>query len=198
MPRIMKQGLSPDEIQKIFTADNPPRWGELLDTAGNENVMVYTRDDESGAADMLAAFVFRKAADLKGNRVTGEDEMINSIRNNLFAVGFCNLSFAFSMPSGEKAENIQIIPFDLDFDNLIDRSEIPFKNLEVAHRSIWLGIYPECLCRELTLGSLGKPEDPAIIEFMHYVLTSGQEIVKEAGLCELNAIYLRFAGESLD
>jgi len=196
--RIMKQGLSPDEIQKVFTAEKPPRWGELLDTTGKENVVVYTRADESGAADMLAAFVFRKAADLKGNRVTGDDGMINSIRNNPFSLGFCNLSFAFSMPSGERAENIQIVPFDLDFDNLIGRIEMPFQNLEVAHRSIWLGIYPENLCRELTLGSLGKPTDPAVIEFLHYVLTNGQEIVKEAGLCELSNFYIRFARESLE
>jgi len=102
------------------------------------------------------------------------------------------------MPSGERAENIQIVPFDLDFDNLIGRIEMPFQNLEVAHRSIWLGIYPENLCRELTLGSLGKPTDPAVIEFLHYVLTNGQEIVKEAGLCELSNFYIRFARESLE
>jgi len=198
MARITKQGLSPDEIQKLFTSDKPPRWGELLDTAGTEDITVYTRADESGAADMLASFVFRKALDLKGIKVTGDDEMINSVRNNPLSVGFCNLSFAFSKPTGERIENIQIIPFDLDFDNSIGRIEMPFKNLEVAHRSIWLGIYPENLCRELTLGLLGKPKDQAIIEFLNYILTDGQEIVKEAGLCELNSIYLRYALESLE
>jgi phosphate transport system substrate-binding protein len=198
LPRIMKQGLSPDEIQRVFTADKPLTWGELLDTSGKDNVMVYTRADESGAADMLAAFVFRKASDLKGNRVTGDDAMINSIRDNPFSLGFCNLSFAFHKPSGDRVENIQIIPFDLDYDNLIGKIEMPFLNLEIAHRSIWLGIYPENLCRELALGTLGKPTDPSIIAFLNYVLASGQEIVKEAGLCELNSVYLRFARESLE
>jgi phosphate transport system substrate-binding protein len=198
MTRIMKQGLSPDEIQKLFTVDNPPGWGELLDTAGKESVMVHIRGDESGAADMLAGFIYRKASDLKGIRVTGDDEMINSIKNNPLAIGFCNFSFAFSLPSGEREENIQIIPFDLDFDNSINRSEMPFQNLEVAHRSIWLGIYPENLCRELTLGSIGKPQDPVIIAFLNYVLTDGQEVIKEAGLCELNSIYLKYARESLE
>ena len=147
---------------------------------------------------MLAGFIYRKASDLKGNRVTGDDEMINSVKNNPLAIGFCNFSFAFSLPSGERADNIQIIPFDLDFDNSINRSEMPFQNLEVAHRSIWLGIYPENLCRELTLGYLGKPEDPLIVAFLNYVLTDGQEVIKETGLCELNSIYLRYARESLE
>ena len=61
MTRIMKRGFSPDEIQKLFTVDNPPGWGELLDTAGKESVMVHIRGDESGAADMLAGFIYRKA-----------------------------------------------------------------------------------------------------------------------------------------
>lgn len=38
--------------------------------------------------------------------------------------------------------------------------------LETAHRSVWLGVYPENLCRELTLGSMCKPDDPAILAFL--------------------------------
>jgi len=38
--------------------------------------------------------------------------------------------------------------------------------IKPAYRGIWLGIYPEVLCRELTLASLGKPTDPAIVEFL--------------------------------
>ena len=197
LPRMMKQGLSPDEVQQLFTAETPPLWGKLLDTSGNDKPVVYTSSDPSGAADMLAGFCYRKASDLKGIGVTGDNEMISSVRSNPMAVGFCNLSFAFSVPSGERVENIQIIPFDLDFDNSIGRTEKPFQNLDVAHRSIWLGIYPENLCRELTIGSMGKPINPAIVGFLNYVLSEGQEIIKERGLCELNNVYIRYAKESL-
>ena len=44
-------------------------------------------------------------------------------------------------------------------------SLISFANLEEAHRSLWLGFYPDDLCRELTIGSLGKPTDPAVVAF---------------------------------
>jgi phosphate transport system substrate-binding protein len=195
--KLMRQGLSTDELQKLFTSDTPLKWGEILDTTGNEKADVYTRADESGAADMFAEFLYRKASDLKGKKVTGDYDMIRSIQQNPLAIGFCNFSFAFDAVTGEKTENIQIIPFDLDFDNKIDRQEIPFKNIEVAHRSIWLGIYPESLCRELTIGSLGKPTDPAIIEFLWYAVSDGQISVKEMGLCELNNVYIRYSQESL-
>ncbi len=195
--RLLRQGLSPDEMQKIFTSDKPLTWGELLDTTGNEKAIAYSRADESGAADMFARFFFKTAADLKGIKVTGDNEMIKSIQQNPLAVGFCNFSFAFDAASGERQENIQVLPFDLDYDNEIDRKETPFKNLEIAHRSIWLGIYPENLCRELSIGSIGKPSDPAIVEFLKYILSEGQETVQEKGLCKLNDVYLRFGLESL-
>jgi phosphate transport system substrate-binding protein len=195
--RLLSQGLSTDEMQKLFTSDTPLKWGEILDTAGNEKAVVYSRADESGAADMFAEFLYRKASDLKGKKVTGDFEMISSIEKDPLAIGFCNFSYAFEPATGAKKDKIQIIPFDLDFDNKIDRKEVPFRNIEVAHRSIWLGIYPESLCRELTIGSLGKPTDKAVIEFLRFILADGQERVKEMGLCELNNVYIRYGQESL-
>ncbi|MCJ7449800.1 MAG: substrate-binding domain-containing protein [Bacteroidales bacterium] len=195
--KILKQGLSPDEFQRIFTGDKPVLWGELLDTVGNDKPIVYSRADESGAAEMLAGFIFKEQSDLKGIKVTGDDEMIKSIQKNPLAIGFCNFSFAFDIPTGERKENIQIVPFDLDYDNKIERKEMPFKNLEVAHRSIWLGFYPESLCRDLSIACLGKPSDPLITEFLKYVLSDGQENVQESGLCKLNNVYIRSGLESL-
>jgi phosphate transport system substrate-binding protein len=197
LQRLLKQGLSPDELQKVFTSEVPVSWGELLDTTGNSKAAVFSRADESGAADILAKLFFREAEDLKGTKVTGDEEMIRSIQQNPLGIGFCNFSFAFNSGTGERMENIQVIPFDLDFDNKINRKETPFQNLEAAHRSIWMGIYPENLCRDLTIGSLGKPTDPAVIEFLRYILSDGQEYVAETGLCKLNSIYTGFALENL-
>jgi len=198
LAKLLKQGLSPDEFQKMFTADKPVKWSEFLDTTGTEKVIVFSRADESGASDMLAKFLFKSSADFRGTKVTGDYEMIKSIQDNTMALGFCNFSFAFNGQNGERTDNIQVIPFDLDYDNNVDRKEIPFKNLDEAHRSVWLGIYPDMLCRELTFGSLGKPTDPAIIEFLKYVLTDGQEEVKNAGLCKLNDVYVKYSLEFLE
>jgi hypothetical protein len=71
--------------------------------------------------------------------------------------------------------------------------EAPFRNLEEAHRSLWLGFFPEQLCRELTLGSVGKPTDPAIVEFLYYVLGNGQSEVEKTGFCPLNNGYINYA-----
>lgn len=191
--KIMDQGISPDEFIHIFASDRKFTWGEILDTNARDKINVYTRADESGAAEIWAAFLYKKASDLRGIGITGDDEMIKSIQEDPLAIGFCNFSYAFDVSTGERKKDIQIIPTDLDFDNKIDRVEVPFKNLEEAHRSLWLGFFPEQLCRELTLGSLGKPTNPAIIEFLYFVLGEGQSSVKKTGFCPLNNVYINYS-----
>ena len=195
LKKILAQGISPDKFLKVFTGDNLFTWGEMLDTNLKVKVPVFIRNDESGAADVFAGFLNKESSDLKGTGVTGDVEMIKSIQNNPLAIGFCNFSYAFDVATGDQTKDIQIIPTDLDYDKKIDRKEIPFNNLEKAHRGLWLGIYPKNLCRELTIASIGKPNDPAIVEFLKYVLTEGQNDIKTTGLCELNEVYI---GYSLD
>jgi phosphate transport system substrate-binding protein len=191
--KILTMGLSPDEFMHIFTSGKQMTWGEVLGTDSKDKITVYTRADESGAADMWAGFIYKKSSDLMGIGVTGDDEMIKNIQENPLAIGFCNFSYAFDTSTGERVKDIQIVPSDLDFDNKIDRVEAPFINLEEAHRCMWLGFYPDQLCRELTLGSVGKPTDPAILEFLYYVLGEGQSSVKKVGFCPLNNVYVNYA-----
>jgi phosphate transport system substrate-binding protein len=197
LKRVLERGLSPDMFLKVFTSNKPVTWGELLDTIKKEDVLVFTRKDESGAAEVFAAFINKESGDLKGKGVIGDDEMIKSIQDNPLAVGFCNFSYAFNAATGEQIKDIQVIPADLDYDHKIDRKEIPFSNLDKAHRGLWLGLYPKNLCRELSIGSLGKPADQAIVEFLKFVLTEGQATINESGLCELNDVYIKNSLENL-
>lgn len=191
--RILKMGLNPEEFYKVFISNKPVTWGELLDTAGKEKVEVFTRSDESGAAVVFAEFLNKESADLKGIGVSGDDEMIKSIQGNPFAIGYCNFSYAFDPSTGDRMKDIQIVPADLNYNNKIESKEIPFSNLEKAHRGLWLGLYPRVLCRELSFGSLGKPDDIAVTEFLKYVLTEGQSDIRASGLCELNDVYVGYS-----
>lgn len=194
---LLDQGLSTDEFLRIFTSGNVLTWGEILKAGYKEQVNVFTRGDESGAADIWAGFIYRDRTALKGTGVEGDDEMIRRIQGDRFAIGYCNLSYAFDS-LGKRISGIQIVPVDLDFDNKVGRSENPFKDLETAHRSLWLGYYPKSLCRELAVCSLGKPADLLIIEFLRYVLGEGQRSIKKAGFCELNNVYIRHSLQNLE
>ncbi len=195
--RILERGITPEKLIRLFTGNQSMSWGELIDSTVKEKAVVYTREDESGAAAVWAGFLWKKSTDLKGIKVTGDDEMIKSIQGNPLAIGYCNFSYAFTPGTGDRIKDIQVIPIDLDFDRKIDRKELPFSNINKAHRGLWLGYYPKNLTRELTFGSIGKPSDPAILEFLNYTLTAGQSMVSSSGFCELNDVYIKNALEKL-
>lgn len=194
---IVEHGITPAKLIKLFTGNDPVTWGELLDTISKEKAVVYTRDVSSGAAVIWADFLWKESPDLKGKVVGGDHEMIKNIQENIYSIGYCNFSYAFDSVSGERVKDIQVLPIDLDFDRKIDKKEIPFINIHKAHRGLWLGYYPKNLTRELTIGSIGKPTDPAIIAFLNYALTAGQASVGSSGFCELNDIYIRSAQAKL-
>lgn len=191
LKRILERGITPEKLIRLFTGDKPMTWGELLDTTVKERAVVYTRADESGAAVVWAGFLWKESTDLKGNKVTGDEEMIKSILGNSLAIGYCNFYYAFDPGTGDRIKDIQVMPIDLNFDRIIDRKEVPFSNIKKAHRGLWLGYYPKNLTRELTFGSIGKPTDPVILEFLNYALTTGQAAVASSGFCELNDVYIK-------
>jgi phosphate transport system substrate-binding protein len=195
--RILQHGITPEKLIRLFTVNEPITWGELLDTISKENVIIYNRSDESGAAVVWANFLWKESSSLIGKKVVGDEEMIKSIQSHKYSIGFCNFAYAFTPGTGERVSDIQIVPIDLDFDKTIDKKEIPFSNINKAHRGLWLGYYPKNLSRELNFGSIGKPTDPAITEFINYTLTSGQAEVGVSGFCELNDVYIANAREKL-
>lgn len=195
--RLLRRGLSPDEFRLLFSGEPGITWGKLLDTSVNLKPEVYIRDYQAGATEIFARFLSLNANDLTGTIRDSDEEIIASVAASKLAIGFCNFSYAFDPASGQKTAGIQVLPVDIDDDNSINRKEFPFENLNVAHRSIWMGIYPDALCRELTIGSLGKPQDELTRQFLIFVLSEGQKMVTSMGLCELNSIYIGFALESL-
>jgi phosphate transport system substrate-binding protein len=195
--RILERGITPEKLIRLFAVNKSVTWGELLDTTSKEKAVVYTRSDESGAAVIWANFLWKESKDLIGKKVVGDEEMIKSIQADKFGIGFCNFAYAFTPGTGDRVTDVQVLPIDLDFDKSIDKKEIPFSNINKAHRGFWLGYYPKNLTRELCLGSQGKPTDPAIIEFINYTLTKGQAEVGSSGFCELNDVYIKNARERL-
>jgi phosphate transport system substrate-binding protein len=195
--RILERGITPEKLIRLFTGEKSMTWGELLDTTVKDKAIVYTRSDESGAAVVWANFLWKESTDLKGIKVTGDGEMIKSVQGNPLAMGYCNFSYAFETGTGGRIKDIQVMPIDLNFDRIIDRKEVPFTNINKAHRGLWLGYYPKNLTRELTFGSIGKPTDPAILEFLYYTLTVGQAEVASSGFCELNDVYINYSLDNL-
>jgi phosphate transport system substrate-binding protein len=194
---ILEKGLDPKILAQLFIGENPMTWGELLGTSSGEKVNVFTRGDVSGAASLWASFLFGTQDDLNGTKVVGDAEMVQKIQADKFAIGYCNLNYAYDNVTRERKENIQVVPIDLDYDRKISSANQPYETLEKIHRSIYLGLYPHALCRKLCLVSDGRPTDPLLLDFLRWTLTEGQAVVSPTGYCEFNNAEKKVALEIL-
>jgi len=190
LEEILKRGFKQAELVKIFTFDKPNKWKDYFDNAKDEPINVYVRSDKSGAASVWANFLFCKEEDLKGTKCDGDPAIIEAISKDILGFSFSNLNYAFDDRTLELNPNLRIIPIDLNNNGKIDSKEELANNLIDFERNVWAGKYPKCLCRYLHLATLTKPTNPAIIEFLNFTQTKGQEIVSQSGLCKLNTIEL--------
>jgi phosphate transport system substrate-binding protein len=194
---LLTRGIDPQKLQMVFTVEDLT-WGEVLDTVSKEKLRPYTRGDVSGAAEIWANFIWKTQADLKGKLVYGDEDMIKRIQQDKYAIGYCNLGYAYDRASGKRLENIQVVPLDLDFDAKVDRKEQPYETIDRIHRAIWLGLYPMSLCRYLSFVVKQDVKDTLIRDFLNWSLTQGDSCVKSTGYCDLNHVEKRLAMDALN
>jgi len=196
--RILVRGIDPRMLQMIFTRERKMTWGEVVDTVSQEKLKVFTRADRSGAAEVWANFIWKTQADLKGTQVTGDEEMIRRVQENRFGIGYCNLSYAYDRVTGLQQKNIQVVPLDLDYDAVVDRKEQPYVTLEKIHRAIWLGLYPNQLCRSLSFVFSKNVRDTLIWDYLNWSLIHGDSSAKNSGFCILNDVEKRISFDALN
>jgi phosphate transport system substrate-binding protein len=194
---LMANGLNTAQLQEIFTAENPVKWSDYVKNATDKNMAVYTRSDESGAADVFARFLNCSRGDLRGTPLEGDENMVKNIQQNNYSIGFCNLNYAFDLENGKKVDRIQILPLDLNFNGKIDFKEKMADSLYIFQRNIWALKFPRNLCRTLYVVSPNLPEDENKL-FLKWILTEGQDYIEKFGFCELNSFEITYKLKTLE
>lgn len=201
LDEIQKKGITPQQFQYLFTSGERITWGKLLGKEYRNDVVIYTRYDKSGAAEIWARFFWKTQDDLKGLPVMGEDEMIKRIQSTPLAIGYCNLINAFNPVSKKLLENIAIVPLDVDFNGVADTEDAKdMKDIRLSEfqRFIMRGKYPSALCRQLSVAVIKSDLNPLLNTFLVYILTDGQKVVHLNGYRALNRFQLRNAYMKLE
>lgn len=189
---IRQKGLTQTQLADIFTSGKTFKWSELLDTAGSEQVHVYTRSDAAGAADTWAAYLNGgHQENIKGIGIYGDPGLADAVAKDPLGIGFNNTGFVYNIKTGQKNPGLDVLPLDLNGDRQIERDENFYGNIDSVMQAIAAGKYPSPPARPLYFISKGKPTNPKIIAFLKWVLTDGQAFVKEAGYVQLDANTLK-------
>lgn len=182
--QINKRGISPGQFSGIYTEPGMLTWGKVLETGDNTTVNCYCLDNESLEFSLSQ---FLHAENLRSNvmKVKDNSELIEHIKNDKYAIGFCRLSGMIDFEQHSVIEGLQIVPVDVNGNGVLEHNENIYSCLNDFTRGVWIGKYPGSLCRNIHIVSSEAPVDVKEKGFISWILSGGQDYISEAGFSEL-------------
>jgi len=182
---ILEKGFTREIFSEIYLKDQTHTWGEFLDMDNPSRINVYTRSDACGAAEMWGKYLGRNQESLMGIGVYGDPGIADAVKNDIYGIGYNNIIYAYDLASKKRFFGIEIVPIDLNGNRVIDPEENFYETLVTMTNAIQSGKYPSPPARELYLVSKGKPDNPAVVSFLAWILDEGQNYVNEGGYVRL-------------
>ena len=183
---IKEKGLTQEAFRKIFITEEIKTWGEALGNNSQDKVGVYTRSDAAGAAAVWAEYLGASGQEeLKGVGVFGDPGLADAVKKDKNGIGFNNVIYVFDLETGKKYPGLEVIPIDTNEDGIINEDEKVYDHIDQIIAAIGSGKYPSPPARDLYFVSNGRPQNPAAIAFLQWVLTEGQQFVNDAGYIRL-------------
>ena len=186
LPILKKHGLTKQKLYEIFITGSLKTWGQAVGNKETLPIQAFTRSDACGASEMWAKFLNRKSQDeIMGLGLNGDPGVADAVRRNREGIGYNNLNFVYDVQTRKKYPGLEVIPIDLNDNGIIDTDEDFYGSLDEVMEAINTGKYPSPPARDLYIVSGGKPSDPLVIAFLHWILEDGQKFVHESGYVNL-------------
>jgi phosphate transport system substrate-binding protein len=182
---LLKKGISRDVFVRVWITDQVKTWDDILGNAARQPVHVFTRSDACGAAETWAAFLGNKQEDLLGVAVYGDPGLADAVIRDPLALGYNNINFAYDANTKKPLEGIIVVPVDLNHNGRVDPEESFMSTRDEITAAIKRGAYPSPPARDLYFVTKGRPEKPAVREFIRWILTQGQVFVPDTGYIPL-------------
>ncbi len=200
---LQENGLTREDMEAIFTGE-VTNWGEVVETDIDEDIIVYGRSDASAAYKQWGDFLggeddYYTQSDLEsysdGNE-NGDQGVANALGRSENAIAMNNINYVYDLETGEIEGDIRPIPLDRDGTGLSEDEDF-YETRDGILAAVEDGRYPMPPAREMYLASDGQFDEVAQ-DFVEWVLTEGQQHVRENGYVPLEEETLEEAQQDLE
>jgi len=184
MEEIRLQGISADELSRIFAIPDAMNWGSLVDNARDIPVTFYLLNNKTSKAE-LSEFLAPESSLKTGTLVESGKEIVAAIQKDIYGIGFCKLTDILDLENQQITDNISLLPIDRNGNGKIDYNENIYESLNAFSRGVWIGKYPKALYSSIYTVASSKPSKESEVAFVKWVLTEGQQFITPNGYCDL-------------
>ena len=187
---LLAKGVKKDQFLNVFVTGNIKNWKQL---AGKVSVPIhiYTRSDAAGAGETWAKYFGKKQEDLLGVGVYGDPGLATAVKRDPTAIGYNNIAYLYDLKTRKQVAGVHALPIDVNGNGKIDQDENFYGTIDELTDAIAAGKYPSPPARNLGFLFKGKPKKKELVEFVKYVLTTGQKFVDENGYIALSGAKLQ-------
>jgi phosphate transport system substrate-binding protein len=187
---LLAKGVKRDQFLNIFVTGTIKNWKEV---AGKVSVPIhiYTRSDAAGAGETWAKYFGKKQEDLLGVGVYGDPGLAQAVRKDPTAIGYNNIAYLYDLKTRKQVAGVHALPIDVNGNGKIDADENFYGTVDDLTAAIAAGKYPSPPARNLGFLFKGKPKKKELVEFVKYVLTTGQKFIDENGYIALSKAKLQ-------
>ena len=182
---LLAKGVTRNEFLNVFVTGSITNWKQL---GGKVSVPIhiYNRSDAAGAGETWAKYFGKKQEDLLGVGVYGDPGLAQAVKKDVTGIGYNNLAYLYDLKTRKQIPGISVLPIDVNGNGKIDANENFYGTIDQLTEAIATGKYPSPPARNLGFLFKGKPKKKELIEFVKYVLTTGQKFVDENGYIALS------------
>jgi phosphate transport system substrate-binding protein len=191
LEELLIQGVDRNTFIDIWITGNATDWQNVVSIKNQveyeTEIHVYTRSDSCGAAQVWAEFLGGNQEDLLGIGIYGDPGLLEAVNKDALGIGYNNINYAYDANTKQSVKGVKILPVDINNNGKIDEEEDFFDNIDAIISAIAEDKYPSPPARDLYFVTYGKPQNTAVLEFIKWILTDGQQYVHDAGYINLNS-----------
>jgi len=182
---LLAKGVKRDQFLNIFVNGTIKSWNQVAGKVAVP-IHIYTRSDAAGAGETWAKYFGKKQEDLLGVGVYGDPGLAQAVKKDVTAIGYNNIAYLYDLKTRKQVAGVHALPIDVNGNGKIDADENFYNTVDELTAAIADGKYPSPPARNLGFLFKGKPKKKELIEFVKYVLTTGQKDVDENGYIALS------------
>ncbi len=182
--QLLAQGISAEAYKTILTESENANWGRILNNENTVAVECYGID-QTAFINCLSEFIQYEITDCNNGILLPQAEILSSIHKNKNAIAFCRLADLIDPINHSLAENLVLIPIDVNQNYTVDHFEDFYGNVNDFARGVWIGKYPTSLYQSIHYVCHEFPANKEEQVFLEWLLTSGQEYLGGNGFSNL-------------
>jgi glycine cleavage system H lipoate-binding protein/ABC-type phosphate transport system substrate-binding protein len=181
---IYRKGVSTEKLAQLLANPEKQDWKSLISGSQSSPVHFYIVDNQA-IKTAIHSFTNTNFVISNTTLVATTEELLSTIQNNIYAIGFCKLTDVRDENTKDFLANIKLLPIDKNKNGNLDGFENIYTTMGAFTRGVWIGKHPKALCGSIYAIAASKPTDKNTLDFLSWINKDGQKYLNTNGYSTL-------------